>query len=188
MEFLIPLIGSAFGAALINGFFGIYKIRRDVESEHVQWRRDQRQAEYTKFLNNVFKVQEPLEAVWADDKYPDPQDGDSDPWVGILDAMSVVNNQRDALFLIAPQAVLEISIDVTKELNELAKIAAVTKLNPKTNELRAAWTKTHSRLEHSRTGFLILARRDLGLLTDSKGHDKRLTQTLEHNRAGKERG
>lgn len=183
MDFLIPLLGGALGAALINGVFGLYKIRRDAETEHVQWRRDQRQSEYTKFLTNLFNVKHHLEAVWDDRKYPQNEDDKADPWVEILENVTVLMQQRHVLFLISPQPVLAFANDVTGSLDALLQIAARTKLNPKTDELKAAWAETNARLETAIDGFIGIAKLDLGLLIEDKQHERDLKRALKQDQA-----
>lgn len=51
MDFWIPLLGGALGAALVNGIVAMYKLRRDREVEHEQWLRDQKLELYANFLD-----------------------------------------------------------------------------------------------------------------------------------------
>jgi hypothetical protein len=132
--------------------------------------------------HHVFNVQQPLEAVWGDAKFPAPTGDDAEPWVEIFDAIGVLMNQRHTLFLIAPEEVTAIATDILTDLNELAQTAAATRLNPKTDELRVAWAKTSDRLEKATSGFIGLAKLDLGLLIDEKSHHKRLSPILELHR------
>jgi hypothetical protein len=37
MEFLLPLLGGALGAAIINGVFAFFKLKHDKRVEHDQW-------------------------------------------------------------------------------------------------------------------------------------------------------
>jgi hypothetical protein len=53
MEFLLPLLGGALGAALINGIVAVYKLKRDRLTEHDQWLRDAKLEAYSDFLAAV---------------------------------------------------------------------------------------------------------------------------------------
>lgn len=50
MEFWLPLVGGAVGAAVINGIFAFYKLRHDTALEHDQWRRGTKLDEYRAYL------------------------------------------------------------------------------------------------------------------------------------------
>lgn len=52
MDFWIPLLGGALGAALINGIVAVYKVQRDRAIEHEQWLRDQKLELYANFLDS----------------------------------------------------------------------------------------------------------------------------------------
>lgn len=53
MEFWIPLLGGALGAAVINGILALYKLRRDKEEEYKQWTRNEKLKTYTEFLSDL---------------------------------------------------------------------------------------------------------------------------------------
>jgi hypothetical protein len=57
MEFLLPLLGGALGAAVINGVLALYKLKKDKSDEHWQWLRNQRLDAYATFLEATDKVQ-----------------------------------------------------------------------------------------------------------------------------------
>jgi hypothetical protein len=57
MEFLLPLLGGALGAAVINGVLALYKLRKDKSDEHWQWLRNQRLDAYVAFLETNDNVQ-----------------------------------------------------------------------------------------------------------------------------------
>ncbi|MCZ9882021.1 hypothetical protein [Arthrobacter sp. B2a2-09] len=52
MDFWIPLLGGALGAALINGILALYKLRRDREVEHDQWLRNEKRDVYQEYLKS----------------------------------------------------------------------------------------------------------------------------------------
>lgn len=47
---VLSLIGGAAGAAIINGWFGIKKLKADRHDEHYRWLRDKRQEAYVEFF------------------------------------------------------------------------------------------------------------------------------------------
>src|SRR4051794_21326420 len=53
MDFWIPLLGGALGAALINGLFGWWKHSAERKAEHDKWLRGQRQEAYVSFMRGV---------------------------------------------------------------------------------------------------------------------------------------
>ncbi|MEW1821750.1 hypothetical protein AB0323_13340 [Arthrobacter sp. NPDC080031] len=53
MDFWIPLLGGALGAALINGIVALYKLKRDRQVEHSQWLRDAKQEAYANFFRGA---------------------------------------------------------------------------------------------------------------------------------------
>lgn len=57
MEFLLPLLGGALGAAIINGILALYKLKKDKSDEHWQWLRNQRLDAYVAFLETNDNVQ-----------------------------------------------------------------------------------------------------------------------------------
>jgi hypothetical protein len=52
MDFWIPPLGGALGAAFINGVVAVYKLQRDRAIEHEQWLRDQKLELYANFLDS----------------------------------------------------------------------------------------------------------------------------------------
>ncbi|WP_457950428.1 hypothetical protein ACTAQI_07550 [Pseudarthrobacter sp. alpha12b] len=56
MEFLLPLLGGALGAALINGIIALYKLNRDKSDEHDKWLRDNKQEAYARFISAVVEA------------------------------------------------------------------------------------------------------------------------------------
>ena len=55
---IFSLIGGAGGAAIINGAFGIKKLKADRVDEHQRWLRDQRQVAYVAVLDSTRHVYE----------------------------------------------------------------------------------------------------------------------------------
>lgn len=55
-QFVLPLVGSALGGALVTGFFGWRKRHWDREDEHARWLRDKKQEAYADFLSELEKI------------------------------------------------------------------------------------------------------------------------------------
>ncbi|MEZ2389066.1 hypothetical protein AB6813_05850 [bacterium RCC_150] len=53
MDFWIPLLGGALGAALINGILALHKLRRDRLNEHEQWLRNEKIETYSQYLEII---------------------------------------------------------------------------------------------------------------------------------------
>lgn len=47
---LLSLVGGAAGAAVINGWFGLHKLKADKDTEHATWRRNEKRSAYVDFL------------------------------------------------------------------------------------------------------------------------------------------
>ncbi|GAT87073.1 hypothetical protein CVCC1112_1732 [Paenarthrobacter nicotinovorans] len=69
MEFLIPLLGGALGAALVNGVLALYKIKRDRQTDHDQWLRNAKLEAYTEFLAAVSPFKRSRALRQADDEH-----------------------------------------------------------------------------------------------------------------------
>ncbi len=64
MEFLLPLLGGALGAAVINGVVAFYKLRRDASVEHEQWLRDRQVTAYADLIDSTKAA-----TLWASSAY-----------------------------------------------------------------------------------------------------------------------
>lgn len=71
MEFLLPLLGGAFGAAVINGILALYKLGKDKSDEHWQWLRNQRLDAYVRFLETTDKLQRTFHELKHQRKTPE---------------------------------------------------------------------------------------------------------------------
>ncbi|GLU58558.1 hypothetical protein [Paenarthrobacter ureafaciens] len=78
MEFLIPLLGSALGGAVIAGLFQILKTRQDGASEHSKWLRDNKLEIYIEVLRLVREDLDSLSSAAESDE-PSPQSLRTEP-------------------------------------------------------------------------------------------------------------
>lgn len=77
MDFWIPLLGGALGAALVNGIVAVYKLHRDREIEHEQWLRDQKVELYSNFLDAYTELYKQIQLAKDDGRMR----SDLDPYV-----------------------------------------------------------------------------------------------------------
>lgn len=157
LNFLWPLIGGAFGAAMVNSAFAFYKQKSDARLETDQWRRDQRQISYSSVIS-------------AADLYVSTV---TDTREGILKgaeaAKALVDTQGDFLhagrqvLLTAPPELVDCLSTMKDMANDMADSLQRQASAEDGDERNASWEAVTQRYTRAATDFLLMARHDLGM-------------------------
>ena len=112
MEFLLPLLGGALGAALINGVVAFYKLRRDASVEHEQWLRDRQEIAYADLIDSTKAA-----TLWASSAYKiESEEARHEEGLAI---MALLKSGR--LVMLAPDATLRAADDMITSLYDLVQ-------------------------------------------------------------------
>lgn len=184
MEFLLPLLGGALGAALINGVLAVYKLRHDVDLEHRQWSRNQRQETYFAFLSAVTDAKSAFDRAFYDtatNKEASRSECDR--------AMAAVQKLRPEIFLVAPPYVFKGgATDIEHALFGLSKRLqdAEDKARLEVEDMDE-WDAAAGKLDMAMYYFIQLARADLGhfAMEENRQHNIRLVRRLNRQDAVK---
>jgi hypothetical protein len=107
MEFLLPLLGGALGAALINGVFAFFKSKHDKRAEHDQWLRDKQVTAYAELIDSVKAA-----TLWANDAYKIESDQTRHD-----EGLKVMGSLKSGhLVMLAPDATLKAADDMITSL------------------------------------------------------------------------
>lgn len=175
MEFLLPLLGGALGAAAINGVVALYKLRHDVDLEHRQWSRNQRQETYFAFLSAVTDAKAAFDRA-----YYDKATGKEVSFSECDTAMAVVQKQRPEIFLVAPPFVVTGASDMERALYGISKALREA-------EDMDEWDAAGEKLDMPMYYFIQLAKADLGhfAIDDKRQHIMRVVRRLNRQDAVK---
>lgn len=111
MDFWIPLLGGALGAALINGVFAFFKLRHDKLTEHGQWLRDQ---QLTAYADLVDSTQAAMQWVSSAHKIESRQ-ARNDAGLAMM-----ASTKAGQLVMLAPTATLNAANDMINSLHDIA--------------------------------------------------------------------
>jgi hypothetical protein len=116
MEFLLPLLGGALGAALINGLFAFFKMKHDKLTEHDQWLRGQQVAAYADLIDSVKEAR-----LWVASAYK------IEDWKTRNDeGLAVMGTLKSgSLVLVAPPATLTAADDMINSLYDFAEAVSL---------------------------------------------------------------
>lgn len=151
MEFLLPLLGGALGAAIINGIFAYLKSRHDKLTEREIWLRGMKQQAYTKFVSAVTAAAS--NAYVPDRAYPQ-------------NALVAFDEVR----LVGPREVNITGKKITDQIVEIGRLTSVQRSmlpEPDANEDALQDIKVEIRegiyeLGNLTRKFVSLARKDMG--------------------------
>lgn len=161
MEFLLPLLGGAVGAAIINGVVGYLRLKADRSDADSKWKREQQEAHetwtrnkkeeaYTEFLGEVQTF------IHRFGRYNHEH---GTPVKDVLEASGVVKNHR--LLLLASPEVRAAQRDIGVEINKARAILS-RPMPPRPKD--PALAELSKAFHVKRDAFLAAAQRDLGLL------------------------
>lgn len=143
---VLSLIGGAAGAAIINGAFGIKKLKADRRDEHQRWLRDKKQEAYVEFLEGS--------RVVLNLAFQDVSDGN----------LSQLNDAADAvkgspIRLLAPREVIDRFDKAYDIMAECVAIARDGDLSPENRTEQLA--NLRGDVEGIRTDLAAICRADL---------------------------
>lgn len=161
MDFWIPLLGGALGAAIINGVFVFLKLRHDKLTEHEIWLRGTKQQAYTKFVSAVTAAVG--NAYVADLAYP------QNAFVAF-----------DEVKLVGPSEVIHTGKKITDQIVEIGRLTSAQRSmvpEPDANEdalheIDVEVRKRISELGNLTRKFVSLARKDMGAETTEAPQDR----------------
>lgn len=111
MDFLIPLLGGALGAALINGVFAYLKLNHDKLTEHEQWLRDKQLASYADLADSTQAAMQ-----WVASAYKiDSRQARSEAGLAMM-----ASTKAGQLVMLAPSATLDAANDMIMSLHDIA--------------------------------------------------------------------
>lgn len=132
MEFWLPLLGGAAGAAIINGLIALYKLRRDKNDEHSQWLRNQQLAAYVDFLDTCRDLEN-----WTKSAHKiEPPSARRAEGVALVQSIKVTQ-----LRLLAPKVTREGADLMLNHLLELGKVTSLAGVAPNTTDYQEAFQK-----------------------------------------------
>jgi hypothetical protein len=157
MQFWIPLLGGALGAAIINGLFSFYKIRHDAALEHGQWRRDLKFEAYKRFFESIHEFSVTTQGL---------KNGSIEGVTGAQELEASYEKMVTAQTLFSlvcpPQALDTINAVSGASGDLLAACIGLHKL-PST-ETQEAYVEAQGRFRSSQAELMMMCQRDLGLL------------------------
>lgn len=173
MDFWIPLLGGALGAALINGVLALYKLRHDVDLEHSQWSRNKRQDVYLGYMSAVADTSAALEEAFIA-----RANGEEDSAAKADAALVVVEAMKAEVFLVAHHGVIGGIVDMTSALYELrAAFREAVDVD--------GWEAAADKLSKATYRFVSLARVDLGHYSLDKKLNRRIELMDWYTKGGK---
>ena len=111
MDFWIPLLGGALGAAIINGVFAFFKLKHDKLAEHGQWLRDQQLTAYADLADSTQAAMQ-----WVSSAHNiDSRQARSDTGLAML-----ALPKAGQLVMLAPSATLNAANDMITSLHDIA--------------------------------------------------------------------
>lgn len=128
MEFLLPLLGGALGAAIINGVFAFFKLRHDKRVEHDQWLRDHQLTSYAGLVDSTKTA-----AQWVSSAYKvDSWKARNDEGLAIMASL-----KTGQLVMSAPSATLTAADDMISSLYDMAEQVSIHGHAPDTPQFAA---------------------------------------------------
>jgi hypothetical protein len=116
VDFWIPLLGGALGAAIINGAFAFFKMKHDKLTEHEQWLRGQQVAAYAELIDSVKEAR-----LWVASAYK------TEDWkTRNHEGLAVMGTLKSgSLVLVAPPATLTAADDMINRLYDFAEAVSL---------------------------------------------------------------
>jgi hypothetical protein len=112
MDFWIPLLGGALGAAIINGVFAFFKLKHDKRAEHDQWLRDHQLTAYADQVDSTKTAAQWVASAYKIDSWKTRNDE------GLAIMASLKTGQ---LVMSAPSATLTAADDMINSLYDIAE-------------------------------------------------------------------
>jgi hypothetical protein len=129
MEFLLPLLGGALGAAFINGAIAVYKLKRDKNDEHSQWLRNQKLTSYVEYLDTCRAIDNFAKTAWRKEK--------TDRYLELSTLVDAV--QVTTARLLAPKSVTEAMDVMLEAVLRLGRLSATQGHPPTHEEFQKLW-------------------------------------------------
>ena len=169
LMFLLPLLGGAFGAAIVNSVFAFFKHGRDAALEQEQWRRNQRQAGYANYLGALQEFKSAMARTQC----------------GMLEgeeSAKAISDTQEAFFLangglhmLAPGPLIGASSEIKSGTDDVMR-ALLEHLKEATVETENEWDDASRRLSRATTNFIVMARHDVGMHEDNLGKTRAALQ------------
>lgn len=160
-NFLLPLLGGAVGAAIVNGAFAFFKQKSDVSLEHERWQRDQRRVEYGKYLQAVTDYTSVLHRSAAGALVGQEA---ADQLLATQDAFLKAGSQ---LQLTSPPELVRCSTKVKDAISEMVRAFAGQVAVEESGAITPEWEAAMGSHTRAMTDFMILARHDIGMMEDN---------------------
>ncbi|MFF2297394.1 hypothetical protein [Arthrobacter sp. NPDC058127] len=112
MDFWIPLLGGALGAAIINGVFAYFRSKHDKLTEHGRWLRDQQATAYAALIDSTREASQ-----WVLSAYKiESEQERHEQGLAVLASL-----KSGHLVMLAPDATLKAADDMINNLYEFAQ-------------------------------------------------------------------